>query len=96
MSNTPIARISIRRKEGDAYKSYSVMTAWSTKFDGLFNVTLDKGSEKYPAMGLLDAFKAVASGASIEVRINNGRSERPRYDRRDTPRDSYDAEDVPF
>ena len=68
MSNTPIARISVRRKEGDSYRSYSVLTAWSTKFDGLINVSLDKGSEKYPAMGLLDAIKAVAAGASLEIR----------------------------
>lgn len=96
MSNTPIARISVRRKEGDSYKSYSMLTVWRTKIDGLYNVSLDRGSEKYPAMGLLDALKAVAAGASFEVRMNNGRSERPRDDRREPPRDSYDADDVPF
>lgn len=74
MSNAPIARISIRRKEGDSWRSYSVLSAWPTKFDGLVNVTLDRGSEKYPAMGLLDAIKAVAAGASIEVRTTMPRS----------------------
>lgn len=85
MSNTPIARISVRRKEGDTFRSYSVLTAWSSQFDGLFNVTLDKGSEKYPAMGLLDAINAVAVGASIEVRMQRSRSPESRsggsYDR---------------
>lgn len=106
-NNMPIARISVRRKEGDTFRSYSVLTAWSSKFDGLFNVTLDKGSEKYPAMGLLDAIKAVASGASIEVRMQRPRSPESRsggsYDRPpphggfgDSTPDDFGGDDVPF
>ena len=78
--NKPIARISVRRKEGDAWKSYSVVTVWSTKHDGLYNVSLDRGNDKYPAMGLLDAIKALAAGASWSISTPKGSSAPVRND----------------
>lgn len=101
-NNTPIARVGIRRKEGNEWKSYSVFTVWSTQYDGLFNASLDKGSEKYPAMSLADAFRAFAGGASLEIRTGQ-RSPESRsggnYDRassRGYEDDGFGGPDDPF
>jgi hypothetical protein len=72
----PVASLAVRRKEGDAWKSYSVVSAWPTDYPGVVNVSLDKGTERRPAMGPIDAIKALAAGASWEFRFNGASSER--------------------
>ena len=97
----PVATIGIRRKEGDQWRSYSVIVVWGTDYDGLYNGNIDKGSDKRPAMGPIDAIKALAAGASLEIRMNTGnRAAAPtRTDR--APVDDFGGggggfDDVPF
>ena len=98
----PVATIGIRRKEGDSWRSYSVIAVWGTDYDGLFNGSLDRGSEKRPAMGPIDAIKAIAAGASIEIRVNTGSASQRsggNYDR--APVDDFGGggggfDDIPF
>jgi hypothetical protein len=73
----PVASIGVRRKEGDQWKSYSVVAVWATQYDGLFNANLDRGNERRPAMSPIDAIKALASGASLEIRTGNGGQRKP-------------------
>ena len=73
MSNTKIASISVKR--GD--KTYSLLTVWSGKYPGTYSIALDKGSEKYPAIGFLDALKAFAAReAFVNLRIDS-QTEKP-------------------
>jgi hypothetical protein len=94
MSNgkRPIASIGLRRKEGDAWKSYSVIVVWGTDYEGLYNANLDKGTDKRPAMGLTDAFRAFAGGASLEIRTNQP----PAPDRASSNSDFGGGDDIPF
>ncbi len=56
MSNTPIGRIKFKH-EG---VNYSVVTIWQG--DKGISISLDKNSEKYPAMNPIAVFKKWANG----------------------------------
>lgn len=67
MSDRPV--LSVTYKRGDT--TYSVISVWPGRFAGTYSVSRDKGSEKYPALSIIDVLKAFASGDGfIDVRVN--------------------------
>ncbi len=70
MSKRPVASLTMSRKVNDAWQNYSVLSIWETDHAGLFSVSADKGSEKYPSIGLIDAIKGFASGARFSIRVS--------------------------
>ena len=69
MSNRPIASLTVSRKVDGAWVNYSVLSIWETEHNGLYSILADKGSDKYPPMGLIDAIKAFVSGARMSIRV---------------------------
>ena len=60
MSNDrkPLARLSIRIDK----QTHAIATIWPGKFPGTYDISRDKSTEKFPAMGLFDALKAWGGG----------------------------------
>lgn len=54
-----IARLHVTDKNR---QRFGVVSVWSGKFAGTYSIRRDKGSDKYPSIGLLDALKAFAAG----------------------------------
>ena len=70
MSNRrPIASLTMSRKVDNAWQNYSVLSIWPTDHAGLYSISPDKGNEKYPPIGIIDAIKAFATGARFSVRV---------------------------
>lgn len=62
--------LSVTFKLGE--QNYSVISVWPGKFAGTYNVSRDKGSEKYPPMSIIDVLKSFARGEGfINVRVNS-------------------------
>ena len=88
-------------KQGEyQWENYSILSIWSTDHAGLYSISADKGSDKYPPLGLIDAIKAFASGARMSIRINaesqrsssgGGYGGGPSHSG-----DDFGADDVPF
>lgn len=103
MSNRPIASLTMSRKVDGAWVNYSVLSVWATENAGLYSISPDKGSEKYPPIGIVDAIKAFASGARFSIRVSsesqprNGGGTRRGGDRRgnDDFGGSYGSSDDP-
>lgn len=88
----PIIRVTYKR--GD--QTYSVLSVWPGKYAGSYSVSLDKGTDKYPAIGFLDVLKAFAArDGFVNVSIESEREQRD-----DPPRVSKTAslhdDDLPF
>lgn len=92
----PIINVNVKR--GD--KTYSLISIWkSEKLPGAYSVSLDKGSDRRPAMNLLEALKAFAARdafidvyvASESVQSRSGGS----YDR-PSRSDMDDPDGIPF
>lgn len=70
MSNEKIASITVKGKADG--KNYSLITIWAGKFPGTYSVSLDNGTDKYPALDLLKAIKMFASkDAYVNVRVES-------------------------
>lgn len=101
MSTRPIASLTVSRKVDGAWVNYSVLSIWATEHSGLYSISADRGSDKYPPLGLVDAIKAFASGARMSVRVTSqaqsGGGRGPSHDdrRRDDDFGGGDP-DIPF
>jgi hypothetical protein len=61
-----VARVTISKDK----QKYNCISVWSTKFPGVYSLSRDKASDKYPAMGLVEAIKAFAAGEIfVDVRV---------------------------
>lgn len=104
MSNRPILSVTYKRGE----QNYSVISVWPGKFAGTYNVSRDKGTEKYPAISIIDVLKNFAKGDGfVNVRINSeadggSRSsggyggDRQESGGRDDYNDGFGGDDLPF
>jgi hypothetical protein len=75
MSNDrkPVARITFRKDR----QKYAIATIWSSQFAGNYGFSFDKPSEKYPAIGLFEALKSLASGVGfIDISVESQREQR--------------------
>jgi hypothetical protein len=94
----PIIRVTFKR--GD--QNYSVLSVWRGRFPGTYSVNRDKGTEKYPAISLVDVIKAFASGdgfvnVSVESERDQRGGEQRNQPRRTEPADEFgDDSDIPF
>ena len=69
----PIARLSMRRDK----QTYGILTIWPGKFPGTYDISRDKGSERYPAIGFLEAVKAWTAGdAYLSISVESQREKR--------------------
>ena len=76
MSRRPIARLTYSVKVDDRYDNYSLLSVWPTKQPGRYDISADKGSDKYPAMSIVDALKAfVGRGGRFGLSIEQGAQE---------------------
>lgn len=91
MSNTPIGRVKFK-VDG---VNYSVVTIWQG--DKGISISLDKNTEKYPAMNPLTVFKKWANGEGF---LNYFPAERRRPQTVNGPRapepDPFADDDIPF
>ena len=78
MSRRPIASLTLSRKDGDRWLNYSVLSIWETDNAGLYSISADRGSEKYPPLGLIDAIKMFAQGARMSIRVTSETQPRER------------------
>jgi hypothetical protein len=99
MSQGPIMRVTYWRDK----VTYSVISIWPGKFPGTYSISRDKGTEKWPAISLVEVIKAFAAGDGfINVSVESQREQRsgggPRP--RDTGGDfgggDFGGDDVPF
>jgi hypothetical protein len=92
VSQKPILRVTYRRDD----TTYSVLSVWPGKFPGTYSVSRDKGSEKYPAISIVDVLKAWAAGTGfVNVSVESEREQK----RPATPGDGggdFGGDDVPF
>lgn len=66
MSNRPILSITYKRGE----TTYSVLSVWPGRFPGTYSISRDKGSDKYPAISLVEVIKGFAAGDGfVNVRM---------------------------
>ena len=102
MSRRPIARLTYSVKGNSGYENYSLISVWPSDKPGRYDISADRGSDKYPAMTLIDALKAfVGRGGRFGLTIEQSAQEAPR-----APAASYggsggdfgsgDADDLPF
>ncbi len=99
----PIASLTMSRKDGDTWKNFSVLSIWPTDHAGLYSISPDKGNDRYPPIGLIDAIKAFAGGARFSIRVNsettprsNGGDRRGNDDYGGGSYGSSDDPDLPF
>lgn len=99
MSKRPIASLTLSKKDGDQWQNYSVLSIWETDHAGLYSVSADRGSDKYPPLGLVDAIKMFASGARMSIRVQSQTQPRSSggggSSRRDRD-DDFGGDDLPF
>ena len=97
-SRKPVIRISAADR--DTKEKFSLLSVWRGNFAGAYSLSLDKGSDKYPALGFLDALKRFAAGSlyinivvESETEQQGGRSE----PRRESPKsDDFSDDQIPF
>jgi hypothetical protein len=88
VSQKPILRVTYRRDD----TTYSVLSVWPGKFPGTYSVSRDKGSEKYPAISIIDVLKAWAAGTGfVNVSVESEREQRGSSSQRGS--DYSDAKD---
>ena len=95
----PIARLTYSVKGSSGYENYSLLSVWPTDKRGRYDISADKGSDKYPAMSIVDALKAfVSRGGRFGLTVEQGAHEA-------APRPSgggfggggdFGGEDIPF
>ena len=92
----PIINVNVKR--GD--KTYSLISIWkSEKLPGAYSVSLDKGSDRRPAMNLLEALKAFAArDAFIDVYVASESAQSRSGGNYDRPSrsDMDDPDEIPF
>lgn len=92
----PTFRLVYKAKDG---ARYDVGVCWeSERFPGLYSIKpqRENASGQHPKMRLSEAAARCEAGDGFLDLSAPKKRESPRDDRRDTPRDSYDADDVPF
>lgn len=74
MSRRPV--IQVTAKIGD--QNHSVLSVWkSDRIAGMYSVSLDKGTEKYPAINFLTLLKAFAAGGIfVNVKVESETEQR--------------------
>ena len=77
MSNEKIASITVKGKADG--KNYSLITIWAGKFPGTYSVSLDNGTDKYPAIDLLMMLLPHLQ-RSNSVSLDNGTDKYPAID----------------
>lgn len=72
MSSRPILSVTYKRGE----TTYSVLSVWPGRFPGTYSISRDKGSDKYPAISLVEVIKGFAAGDGfVNVRMAESRSQ---------------------
>ncbi len=96
-SRKPVIKITAADRE--TKEKFSLLSVWRGNFPGSYSLSLDKGSDKFPALGLLDAIKRFAAG-SLYVNIvveseteQNGSRPEPR---REAPKSDDFDDNIPF
>lgn len=75
MSNKPVMSVSFKRGE----QSYNVLSVWRGSYAGTYSVSRDKGSERYPAISVIEVIKALAAGDGfVNVRVASQADAAPR------------------
>ena len=73
MSRKPIAKLTAKIGQ----QSYSVLSIWAGNYPGTYSIAREKGTEKYPQLGLFDALKSWGKGeAFLNVSIESQREQR--------------------
>jgi hypothetical protein len=101
VSRKPIMRVTYKRDD----TTYSVLSVWPGKFPGTYSISRDKGTEKWPAISLVEVIKAFAAGEGfVNVSVESQREQRDSGKRGGSPRSDYsdasdpveDSDDLPF
>ena len=96
MISKPVLSVTFKRGE----QNYSVISVWPGKFPGTYSVSRDKGTEKYPAISLIEVIKAFAAGDGfVNVRVPSEADSRGRGGGYSAPQgagDFDDSDQIPF
>lgn len=69
----PVLRVTYKR--GDT--NYSVISVWPGKFPGSYSISRDKGTDKYPAISIVEVIKEFAAGNGfVNVSVESEREQR--------------------
>ena len=81
---------------------HGIMTVWSGNYPGTYSLSRDKGSDRFPAIGLFDALKSWGMGSGfIDISVESQREQRGGQDRparggEDFGSGGFGNDEVPF